>query len=250
MSKQIQRSRRCTSSMVSCQKGWYKSSHTLVEVLPHSFEEDFRWLITLTEWDCLYIKISKCCHTSVNYCNRSSVAEIKSEYTEKTNSKTQVPMHAHPLFLLCAVAHCPQCPRAQARGDRRTHEEQVWLQIDFTHFWWPLSALELPCCSPRLLLDCVLSRSAATLPRISLEIPRYVVMFLWVLVLPWQAWEMDFRVSLKRFQGSSLVCLSLAAQLCSLSTFLVALGSSSMTLVSNLTEVGLPGDTCSAIAVK
>lgn len=157
MSKQIQRSRRCSSLMISCQKGWYKSSHTLLEVLPCTFEEDFRWLITLTEWDCLYMKTSKCCHASVNYCNRFSVAEIKSEYMEKMNSKRQVPVHAYPLFLLCAVALCPRCSCAQARGDRQTHEEQVWLHVDFTHFWWPLSALELPYCSPRLLLDCVLS---------------------------------------------------------------------------------------------
>lgn len=40
---------------------------------------------------------------------------------------------------------------------QKTPEEQVWLQVDFTHFWLSPSASGLPCCSPSLPWGYVLS---------------------------------------------------------------------------------------------
>lgn len=49
----------------------------------------------------------------------------------------------------------PSVPHTQVSGDRQ-EQEQVWLQVAFTHFWWLLSASELACCSHSLMWVCVL----------------------------------------------------------------------------------------------
>lgn len=155
-----------------------------------------------------------------------------------------------------ALAHCPQCPHAQ--GDRQIclgtnkSQEQVWLQVEFTHFWLLLSTLELACCSHILMWVCVLCCMVCR--KLIADFSGDALVCSHVLrgsCIALSSLKREFQNILKCFQGTSLVCLSLSAQLHSMPMFLVALGTSWMTLCSAWQKWELSRDTSNnVIAVK